>query len=312
MQNLKLLSLILKMLLLHLRVLMNLRSSNFKSKNLIIAPLQLIYNRKGAILLFNNLFDYILTFIGINGGFMISTYRIAEKNIQITSIHSKVHDYCKLYKTNGVPDFSVETVQNDIDFEREKSARENIAEGHPVVNYPDEYLEELAVYRKIVEKMLDYDTFLFHGSVISVDGEGYLFTAKSGTGKSTHTRLWRELFGDRAVMVNDDKPLLRVTDKGVTVYGTPYNGKHGLGCNIAVPLKSICILTRAEENNICSVSPEKVYPILLQQVYRPSDKDKLLKTIDLIDRTVKHVKLYKLGCNMDLSAAEIAYNGMKG
>lgn len=77
-------------------------------------------------------------------------------------------------------------------------------------------LEETAVYRKIADKMVDYDTFVFHGSVIAVEGQAYLFTAKSGTGKSTHTRLWREMLGDKAVMVNDDKPMLRVTESGVT------------------------------------------------------------------------------------------------
>ena len=78
------------------------------------------------------------------------------------------------------------TSQEDIDFEREKSASEDEVEGIPTRHFSDSYLEELAVYRKIAEKMIDYDTILFHGSVIAVDGIGYLFTAKSGTGKSTH------------------------------------------------------------------------------------------------------------------------------
>ena len=245
------------------------------------------------------------------GEFMTEIYRIAEKNIEITSIHSGVHNYCKQYKATGTPDFKVETTRADIEFEREKSARENILEGIAVRNYSDSYLEELAVYRKIALKMLDYDTFLFHGSVVSVDGEAYLFTAKSGTGKSTHTRLWRELLEDKAVMVNDDKPLIKVTNDSVTVFGTPYNGKHRLGNNISVPLKAICILERAKENTIHSVTGKEAYPMLLQQVYRPNDSEKLLKTLSLIDLMTKNIKLYKLGCNMDISAAEVAYNGMK-
>lgn len=243
---------------------------------------------------------------------MTDIYRIAEKNIEITSIYPEVHDYCRLYKTDGVPDFSVATAQADIDFEREKSAKECIAEGRRVVDYPAAYLEELAVYRKIAVKMLDYDTFLFHGSVVAVDGDAYLFTAKSGTGKSTHTRLWREYFGERAVMVNDDKPLIRVKDDSVTVFGTPYNGKHGLGSNISCSLKAICIIERSEENRIHEVTPQEEYPMLLQQVYRPGDCDKLLKTLQLVDSMVRYVKLYRLACNMDISAAEVSYNGMKG
>ena len=242
---------------------------------------------------------------------MTEIYRIAEKNIEITSIYSQVHSYCELYKTTGTPDFIIKTAQADIDFEREKSAWEHIIEGQNPVNYSDSYLEELAVYRKIALKMLDYDTFLFHGSVVAVDGEAYLFTAKSGTGKSTHTRLWRELFGDRAVMVNDDKPLIKVTNESVTVFGTPYNGKHRLGNNISAPLKAVCIIERAEKNSVCSVTKQEAYPMLLQQAYRPNDTEKLLKTLKLIDLMVNNLKLYKLGCNMDISAAEVAYNGMK-
>jgi len=243
---------------------------------------------------------------------MNNVYRIAEKNIGINSIYPEVHEYCKDYLVDAQPDFIITTAQSDIDFEREKSARESSLEGLPLVKYPDYYLEELAVYRKIAVKMLDYDTFLFHGSVVSVDDKAYLFTAKSGTGKSTHTRLWREYFRDRAVMVNDDKPLIKVTNDGVIVYGTPYNGKHRLGNNTSVPLKAVCILGRSENNTIHSISGHEAYAMLLQQVYRPSDSEKLLQTLRLIDLMIKKVKLYKLCCNMELSAAEVAYNGMKG
>ena len=96
---------------------------------------------------------------------------------------------------------------------------------------------------RIADKVI-YDTILFHGSAVAVDGIGYLFTAKSGTGKSTHTRLWRELFGERAVMLNDDKPLIKVSENGIIVYGTPWDGKHRLSTNTFVPLKGICFMSK--------------------------------------------------------------------
>lgn len=144
-------------------------------------------------------------------------------------------------------EFSVQICPSDISFEKEKSAHEDEIEGIPVRQFSDKYLETLAVYRKIARKLLEFDTLLFHGSVVAVDGTGYLFTAKSGTGKSTHTRLWRQLFGSRAVMANDDKPLLKITDNGVIAYGTPWNGKHRLGSNISIPLRAICILGRGRD-----------------------------------------------------------------
>ena len=227
-------------------------------------------------------------------------YEFAGKTVEVNSLHEAVHRYCAAYRTDAPADFSVTITQEDIEYER---AREETP-GHA-----DAYLEELAVYRKVSEKMPYYDTILFHGSVIAVDGVAYVFTAKSGTGKSTHTALWRRLFGDRAVMVNDDKPLLHIGDV-VTAYGTPYDGKHKLSNKIAVPLKAVCILERAEENSIVKITRSEAYPMLVQQAYRPADVVAMQKTLSLIDKMADTVGLFRLGCNMDPDAARVAYEGM--
>ena len=239
-------------------------------------------------------------------------YKMADKVIEISSLYEDVHNYCQDYEAFGQPDFSVEITQSAIDFEKKKSDSEYAYEGLPIPHFSQGVLEITAVYRKIAEQMIQYGSMVFHGSVIAVDGQGYLFTAKSGTGKSTHTRLWRELLGEKAVMVNDDKPILHVTDDGVTVYGTPYNGKHRLGNDISVPLKAICILQRAEENHIEPIGKSEAYAMLLQQVYRPQNGKAMRDTLLLIDKMAELVSFYRLGCNMDISAAETAYNGMKG
>ncbi len=240
------------------------------------------------------------------------TIKLADKNISVASLHSFVEAYCKDYLTAEQEDFSVYLSQADIEREREQSKREAIKEQLSVRDFPDYYLETLAVYRKIADRLPDFDTILFHGSAIAVDGVGYLFTAKSGTGKSTHTRLWREYFGERAVTVNDDKPLIRITEQGAAVYGTPWNGKHRLSTNISVPLKSVCILERSAENHMEEITAKQAYNMLVQQVHKPKAPQKLMKTLQLIDRLTEKVRLYRLGCNMDISAAEAAYNAMKG
>lgn len=238
------------------------------------------------------------------------TIALAGKNIGISPIHPAMRKFCAGYLTEEKPDFSVTATQADIEFERAKSAREDEVEGLPVREFPDAYLETLAIYRKIAEKMLDYDTILFHGSAISVDGQGYLFTAKSGTGKSTHTRLWRELFGERAITVNDDKPLLKIEEDRVLVCGTPWDGKHRISTNIMVPLKGLCILTRAAENHIRRISPMEAMPMLLQQSHRSADPASVVKLLGLLDKMSKNTGLYCLGCNMDPEAAKVAYEGM--
>ena len=243
---------------------------------------------------------------------MTGIYRMAELNIKVESLYERVHEYCKDYRTEGEPDFEVVISQRDIDFERSKSERNAKYEGKSSFNSSDEYLEELAVYRRISERMPYYATFMFHGSCIAVDGKAYLFSAPSGTGKSTHARLWREMLGDRAVMVNDDKPLIRVRDGKVTVFGTPYNGKHRLGSNIAVPLEAICVLERAEENSIQPMQAKEIYPKLVQQMYRPFDSIALVSSLRLLTEMTKSVSLWRLRCNMEPEAAAVSFKAMSG
>lgn len=238
--------------------------------------------------------------------------RLADVVIGIEPMYPYLQEYCKDYIVEDTPEFVVRSEPEDIRREREASDREAAIEGHPPVDYADAYLETLAVYRKIAERLLERNILLFHGSVIAVDGEGYLFTAKSGTGKSTHTKLWRQLFGERAVMVNDDKPLLRLTEREVIVYGTPWAGKHNLNKNISVPLAGLCVLERAEKNYIRQVVPRDIYGMLLQQAYRPAKAEAMQQTLSLVDRLMTNVKMYRLGCNMELEAAQVAYTGMRG
>ena len=242
---------------------------------------------------------------------MKHTYRFAELNIGVTSVHDEIHSLCSDYLADGAEAvFDVETDQGDIDYEFARSAREDEYEGRPVRRFTDSYLETLAVYRKIAEKMPCYDTLLFHGSCVAVDGKGYLFAASSGTGKSTHTRLWRQLLGSRAVMINDDKPLIRIKEDGAVIFGTPWDGKHRLSTNTGVPLKGLCILERAGKNSIRRISASEAFPMLLQQAYRPQDADAMDRTLALLDRLAASVPLWRLGCNMDIEAAKVAYRAM--
>lgn len=240
------------------------------------------------------------------------TLSLAGFCVEINAIYPSTRTFCRDYLCEGVPEFSITISPEDIVFEREKSEKEDLMEGIPVRQFSDEYLETLAVYRKICAKLLERETLLFHGSAIAVDGVAYLFTAKSGTGKSTHAALWRQVFGERAVMINDDKPLLKLTPDGVLVCGTPWNGKHGLGCNRMVPLKAICILERAEQNRITSIDVAEALPMLLQQSFRTGTTEGTILLFNILDKLTQKVQLYRLGCNMDPQAAMVAYEGMKG
>lgn len=218
--------------------------------------------------------------------------------------------FCNDFLVDKAAVFSISISPEDIEYEQEMFARESIVENLPEREILEVYLERTAVQRKLAEQLFDRGVLVFHGSVVAVDGQGYLFTAKSGTGKSTHTRFWRETFGDRAVMVNDDKPFLRLTETGVLVYGSPWNGKHGLGNNICVPLKAICILERGEANQIRPITGQEAAMMLFQQSNRPLNPRKMPIYMDLIDQLSKKTAFYRMQCTLDPDAARIAYEEM--
>ncbi|MBQ3920227.1 MAG: hypothetical protein II695_11160 [Oscillospiraceae bacterium] len=230
---------------------------------------------------------------------MTGTYRFADKRVRIDSIYPDVHALCRRYAVQGDADIDIRIVHDDILNEISDSCT---SEG---------YAETLAVYRKIAEIMPYYDIFLFHGSAIAVDNECYIFAAPSGTGKSTHARLWREVLGDRAVMVNDDKPLIRIDNGCCYAYGTPYDGKHRLSNDICVPIRAVCIIQRDTHNHICETGFSEAFPFLMAQSYRPRDAAALGRTISLIERMKESVRFYRLGANMEHSAAELSYETMR-
>lgn len=238
------------------------------------------------------------------------TVCLADKNVAVKSLFDEVYDFCHDYLTDAPADISVAVTPEDINYEKIVNIREAQIEGIPVVEYSDSYLETLAVYRKIVTKMLDFDTFLMHGAVVAVGDKAWLFTAPSGTGKTTHINLWLNNIPGSYV-VNGDKPLIHVGDE-CTVYGTPWAGKEGMNHNIGVKLCGIVILNRGVENHIEKVPMTQILPLLIQQSYRPKEKSELEKTLSLLSRLGKKIPMYQLYCNMNPEAAFVAYNVLSG
>lgn len=239
-------------------------------------------------------------------------YQLAGVPVQISSLYDEVQAMCVSYRTDEEPQLFVSATQADIEREGQKSDEERRQEGLPEFHFPAPYLETLAIYRQLAARLVEHSVLLIHGSVIAVDGQGYLFTATSGTGKSTHVRLWRQLFGDRAVMVNDDKPLIRVKGADhVLVYGTPWDGKHHLSTNTCVPLRAIIHLQRGAENHIGQITPAQMLPTLLQQTFRPQSAVGTMQVMQLLDALSQRVRFYSLHCNMKPDAARVAYEGMR-
>lgn len=228
-------------------------------------------------------------------------YRIADLTIEFEPYIDSLAALAEPYRiSEGVPDIKVELTRKDIDAEREI-----------FTDAPASSLIYTAIYRKICTKILDFDAFVFHSSAVVLDGEAYLFTAVSGTGKSTHTSLWLKHFGDRAFIINDDKPIVRFVNGQYRVYGTPWCGKDGINRNTSAPIKAVCFLHRGKTNSIKPKSPSDALVPILNQAYRPFDEEYSVKFFNELDRFMKNVSFYDLYCNISDEAVEVSYNGMK-
>src|SRR5690606_25383712 len=133
--------------------------------------------------------------------------------------------------------------------------------------------------------------------------------APSGTGKSTHTNLWLNLFED-AFILNDDKPAIRFIDNKLYAYGTPFSGKHDISRNEKYILKGICFIDRSKENWIQPLPMNLLLPKLLEATVKVTSKSTLDGSIKMLEKIIENVPIYQLGANMDISAAKLAYETM--
>lgn len=227
------------------------------------------------------------------------TVKLADLPICIHNRYGYTEEMCKDYLTDEPPVITVRISEEDIAAEDDGR------------HLPAAYLESVAVYRKICNEILPYGAFLLHAAVLAVDGEAYAFSADSGTGKTTHIRLWGKKFGNRCQVINGDKPLVRVVDGRVFVYGTPWSGKEGWHTNAKAPLKALCFLERSEKNRIERISDGDSLPLLFSQLMVPTDPVAAGMLMDSLDRLLSTVPCFLLGCNMEREAADVAYNAMK-
>ena len=218
--------------------------------------------------------------------------------------------YCEDFLTEETADFSIQVSREDLVAEQQRLFLEAKEEGLRPRVFKDPFLERSVIQQKVAEALFAHEALVMHGSVVAVDGYAYLFTAGCGTGKSTHTRLWREWLGDRAVILNDDKPILRIEEDKVLACGSPWMGKHGIGENLILPLKGICILERGKENAIAPVSGQAVLPMLLHQTNLPQNEENMPHYNRLVNRVAELVPAYRMQCNISLDAARMAYEAM--
>ena len=220
--------------------------------------------------------------------------KIADFKVTIKNRGGLIARLCEKYIDDfSSPDFTVAVSDDDLLNE-------------PTPSPTKAYLESIAACRKLAYMLPAKDAFLLHAATFEIKGRGIAFLAKSGTGKSTHMLLWKELFGEELRVVNGDKPIVRLKDDTPFAYGTPWCGKEGLSENRGIPLTDICFIVRSDKNETVALSPEEAVNRLFSQIIIPSGSENILKITELLDKTIKKCRLWEIRCNTDLDAARIS------
>ena len=230
------------------------------------------------------------------------TIEIARRRIQIESVWKRAFAWSRNYLTEEASDFCVASTEEEIE-----QRRAIYGELNNDLDPLDRDVEMSVLLSKVAKGMLDYDTLLMHGAVVAYKDKAYMFSAPSGTGKSTHIRKWvRSLPG--AFVVNGDKPFI-ITGDTPMACGSPWCGKERWQTNKQVPLAAIVLMERGEENEIREISFKEAFPGLLRQTHRPGDVAKMEKTLHLLKSLDHKVKFYSFHFNnLKPDAFQVAYH----
>ena len=232
------------------------------------------------------------------------TIRIAGLNIEISTVSTRLYDLYAGYRTSDIPDYKIRITPQDVD--REIGARQDL----PSVSNERNH-ESIALLRKLLEDVIDSDVLLIHGAAVAVGNDAWLFSAPSGTGKTTHIRQWLEHLPD-AYVVNGDKPLLRFTETETMICGSPWRGKERLGTNTMVPLRAVAFMKRGEKNRMEEISFAQAYRYLLQQTYLPYGAEKAEKALRLLSQMNGYVRFYEfLFDNYQPDCFQVAYETLR-
>ena len=228
--------------------------------------------------------------------------KIAGLTVKISSLYPLSKELCRDYLTEPSqnPDILVNVSKEQLQYELETAKEPTTCE----------YAEFICIYRAIAEKLPSFGAFVFHGAAISYKDGAYLFTAPSGTGKSTHILLWRKYLGKAVDIINGDKPVIRITDDGILVCSTPWAGKENWQKNRTLPLSAITFLSRSKEPSISQENPANCLKKIMNQIYMPKNSESLAKTLELIDLMLSRIPVYRLGCDISEQSVKVAFEGL--
>lgn len=157
-----------------------------------------------------------------------------------------------------------------------------------------------------------HDTIMIHASVVNHEGNGIAFLGKSGTGKSTHSRLWLTHIPN-TVLLNDDNPAVRITAEGIFIYGTPWSGKTPCYKNERLPLKAFVRLQQAPANTFTWQPGLKGFIAVLPSCTAIRwNKDLFAGMNTILEKIVAEIPVGYLQCLPDAAAAQLCHSFIFG
>ena len=237
---------------------------------------------------------------------MINSFNIEIANtiFKVYPVSDELMTFCHDYLSNKTEEFVVTMHEKDLEFEKEK-----YYERYGYINAINNIYEQNALLRYVSDILFIHkNIILFHGSSFLFNNRAYIVTGTSGTGKTTHSKMWADKFKD-VQMINDDKPFIDFNNN-LTVYSSPWRGKENIGNNISAQLDSIICLKQSNNNETFKMSYSEKWKFLVNQFYIPGNNENFPKFLNLLDQLIEKTNIIGLRCNKEIEAVDVLYKAL--
>ena len=227
----------------------------------------------------------------------MAKYKIADIVVEFKQNYAETAYWYDPYLYSGEEEaaFSIEALPQEIDY--------YVTNG---VDITPAIAENMVLCNKFNRRLMKYYGSYIHASALLFNGKVYLFSANSGVGKSTHTKKWIDRFGDKAIVINDDKPSFRFVDDKCVIFGSPFAGGTSVQQNLCGELGALVFIERSEVNSLEKIPPSRSIALLLEQSPRRPNEMMGDRQLEMYSQLLSNYPAYLLRCNMEDDAVDAA------
>lgn len=227
------------------------------------------------------------------------TISLANIPIEINAAYSGYLPLFKLFECENAPVASVSVSSDEIAAARDNYAPEST----------DEYIEYMELCTKVCDALLPHGAVIFHGAAFVWREKAWIFTAPSGTGKTTQYVLWKMLYKNDIRIINGDKPILKFEGDHIFVHPSPWTGKERMGKLCSAELGGIVLLKQSSENKIYRVaSNQAVGSIFVQFLFGRENAEDVYKVCEFEEKLFNKVPMWCLENKGDRASATLCHD----